>query len=122
MSLLKLTGALLALALLGGCAAPKTIDYTAYKQARPKSILVLPPINESPEVQASYSLVSQVTYPLAEAGYYVLPIALVDETFRQNGLTTANDIQAWHRPSCTTSLVRTRRCTSPLPITAPSTC
>lgn len=94
MSLLKLTGALLALALLGGCAAPKTIDYTAYKQARPKSILVLPPINESPEVQASYSMVSQVTYPLAEAGYYVLPIALVDETFRQNGLTTANDIQA----------------------------
>ena len=93
MSLLKLTGALLALALLGGCAAPKTVDYTAYKQARPKSILVLPPLNESPEVQASYSLVSQVTYPLAEAGYYVLPIALVDETFRQNGLTTANDIQ-----------------------------
>ena len=93
MSLLKLTGALLALALLGGCAAPKTIDYTAYKQARPKSILVLPPINESTEVQASYSMVSQVTYPLAEAGYYVLPIALVDETFRQNGLTTANDIQ-----------------------------
>lgn len=94
MSLLKITGALLALALLGGCAAPKTVDYSAYKQARPKSILVLPPINESPEVQASYSLVSQVTYPLAEAGYYVMPIALVDETFRQNGLTTANDIQA----------------------------
>ena len=38
MSLLKLTGALLALALLGGCAAPKTVDYSAYKQARPKSI------------------------------------------------------------------------------------
>ena len=94
MNLLKLSAALLALALLGGCAAPKTIDYTAFKQARPKSILVLPPVNESPEVQASYSLVSQVTYPLAEAGYYVLPIALVDETFRQNGLTTANDIQA----------------------------
>jgi len=85
---------LLSLALLGGCAAPKTIDYAAFKQSRPKSILVLPPINESPEIQASYSLVSQGTYPLAEAGYYVLPIALVDETFRQNGLTTANDIQA----------------------------
>ncbi|SCW99466.1 MULTISPECIES: DUF799 domain-containing protein [unclassified Pseudomonas] len=93
MSFLKMTGALLALALLGGCVAPKTIDYSAFKQARPKSILVLPPINESPEVQASYALVSQVTYPLAEAGYYVLPIALVDETFRQNGLTTPNDIQ-----------------------------
>lgn len=91
---MALSAAFLSLALLGGCAALKTIDYAAFKQSRPKSILVLPPINESPEVQASYSLVSQVTYPLAEAGYYVLPIALVDETFRQNGLTTANDIQA----------------------------
>ena len=91
---MALSAAFLSLALLGGCAAPKTIDYAAFKQSRPKSILVLPPINESPEVQASYSLVSQVTYPLAEAGYYVLPIALVDETFRQNGLTTANDSQA----------------------------
>ena len=91
---MALSAAFLSLALLGGCAAPKTIDYAAFKQSRPKSLLVLPPINESPEVQASYSLVSQVTYPLAEAGYYVLPIALVDETFRQNGLTTANDIQA----------------------------
>ncbi|MGY2292725.1 DUF799 domain-containing protein [Pseudomonas sp. SDO528_S397] len=94
MNLLKLCTGLLALALLGGCAAPKTVDYTAYKQARPKSILVMPPINQSPEVQASYSLVSQVTLPLAEAGYYVMPIALVDETFRQNGLTTPTDIQA----------------------------
>lgn len=91
---LKYSAALLALALLGGCAAPKTVDYSAFKQSRPKSILVLPPVNESPEVQASYSLVSQVTLPLAEAGYYVMPIALVDETFRQNGLTTATDIQA----------------------------
>lgn len=91
---LRCSAALLALVLLGGCATPKTVDYSAFKQSRPKSILVLPPINESPEVQASYSLVSQVTYPLAEAGYYVLPIALVDETFRQNGLTTATDIQA----------------------------
>lgn len=91
---LKYSAVLLALVLLGGCATPKTVDYAAFKQSRPKSILVLPPINESPEVQASYSLVSQVTYPLAEAGYYVLPIALVDETFRQNGLTTPTDIQA----------------------------
>ena len=58
-----------------------------------KSILVLPPINESPEEQASYSMVSQVTYPLAEAGYYVLPVSMVDETFRQNGMTTPHDIQ-----------------------------
>jgi hypothetical protein len=89
---LKLMAGLLALAALGGCVSPKTVDYSAYKQSRPKTILVLPPLNNSPDVKASYSLLSQVTYPLAEAGYYVLPITLVDETFRQNGLTTPADI------------------------------
>ncbi|WP_095129642.1 DUF799 domain-containing protein [Pseudomonas sp. Irchel s3h14] len=89
---LKLMAGLLALAVLGGCVSPKTVDYSAYKQSRPKTILVLPPLNNSPDVKASYSLLSQVTYPLAEAGYYVLPITLVDETFRQNGLTTPADI------------------------------
>ena len=89
---LKLLTGLLALAVLGGCVSPKTVDYSAYKQARPKTILVLPPLNNSPDVKASYSMLSQVTYPLAEAGYYVLPITLVDETFRQNGLTTPADI------------------------------
>ncbi|SDO84219.1 hypothetical protein SAMN04489798_3998 [Pseudomonas arsenicoxydans] len=88
----KLMAGLLALALLGGCVSPKTVDYAAYKQARPKTILVLPPLNNSPDVKASYSMLSQVTFPLAEAGYYVLPITLVDETFRQNGLTTPADI------------------------------
>ncbi|MFJ7141985.1 DUF799 domain-containing protein [Pseudomonas sp. JDS08PS003] len=83
---------LLTVSLLVGCAAPKTVDYSAYKQARPKSILVLPPLNESPDVKATYSMLSQVTFPLAEAGYYVMPIALVDETFRHNGLTNPADI------------------------------
>jgi hypothetical protein len=30
--------------------------------------------------------------PLAESGYYVLPVTLVDETFKQNGMTTPADI------------------------------
>jgi hypothetical protein len=37
-------------------------------------------------------MLSQVTFPLAEAGYYVMPIAVVDETFRHNGLTNPADI------------------------------
>lgn len=82
----------LSVSLMVGCAAPKTVDYSSYKQARPKSILVLPPLNESPDVKATYSMLSQVTFPLAEAGYYVMPIAVVDETFRHNGLTNPADI------------------------------
>ncbi|WP_438280019.1 DUF799 domain-containing protein [Pseudomonas alabamensis] len=89
----SLIAALCALTLLAGCVQRQTVDYSAYKQSRPKSILILPPLNESPDVKATYSMLSQATYPLAEAGYYVMPVALVDETFRQNGMTTAADIQ-----------------------------
>ncbi|ATY92877.1 putative lipoprotein [Pectobacterium atrosepticum SCRI1043] len=90
---LGLCGLVFAL-VLTGCAKPVPYDYTSFKQSKPKSILVLPPVNHSPDVKASYSLLSQVTYPLAESGYYVLPVAVVDETFKQNGLSTASDIHA----------------------------
>ncbi|MDZ5603062.1 DUF799 domain-containing protein [Pseudomonas sp. RP23018S] len=82
------------LALFAGCAERKTVDYSAYKQSRPKSILVLPPLNQSPDVKATYSMLSQVTYPLAEAGYYVMPVALVAETFNQNGMNQPEDVHA----------------------------
>lgn len=76
-----------AVLLLAGCATQPPFDYTAYKASRPKSILVLPPLNNTPEVQAPYSVLAQATYPLAESGYYVLPVTLVTEAFRENGMT-----------------------------------
>lgn len=88
----KYLGGLLLVSLCVGCAPTKTVDYSAFKQSRPRSIVVIPPMNESPDVKATYSMLAQVTYPLAEAGYYVLPVALVDETFRQNGVSAPGDI------------------------------
>lgn len=78
--------------LLVGCATRAPYDYTAFKEARPASILVLPPLNSSPDINATYSMMSLATIPLAESGYYVFPVTLVDETFKQNGLTSATDI------------------------------
>lgn len=78
---------------LGACATPPApLDYTAFKQDRPATLLVLPPINESKDVKATSGVLSTSVLPLAEAGYYVLPVSLVDETFKQNGLQTPNDI------------------------------
>ena len=77
---------------LAGCATQQTRDYSAYRAAKPASILVLPPVNDAPEVQASASVLSQATLPLAEAGYYVMPVTLMSETFKQNGLEIAGDI------------------------------
>ncbi|MCD2511428.1 DUF799 domain-containing protein [Comamonas endophytica] len=86
---------LLLCAWLTGCAAPqRTQDHSAFIAADPASILVLPPLNDSPEIEAGASVLSHATYPLAEAGYYVMPVALVHETFRQNGLEIAADIHA----------------------------
>ena len=60
---------LLALAalILGGCAAPAKYDYSAFKESRPASILVLPPLNSSPDNKATYSMLAQTTWPLAES-------------------------------------------------------
>lgn len=84
----------LGLVALSGCAtrAPAW-DYTHYQRAKPATLLVLPPVNDSPDVKATPSVWASATRPLAEAGYYVLPVTLVDETFRNNGVYTANDAQ-----------------------------
>lgn len=79
-------------AVLSGCATPTPYDYSALRESNPRSILVLPPVNQTLDTKASYSFLSHVTYPLAESGYYVLPVAVVDETFRENGMVNPEDI------------------------------
>lgn len=76
-----------AFALTGGCAtkAPQ-YNYDAFIAAKPTTLLVMPPVNDSPDLKATPGTWSQATLPLAEAGYYVLPVTLVDETLRQNGV------------------------------------
>ena len=81
---------------LAGCAVtkPQPYDYTAYKQHLPKSILVLPPTNTSPDIKAGTSFFAHATMPLAESGYYVIPVSLVQETLRENGVPTADEAHA----------------------------
>ena len=87
--------AFLALIVLSGCQStrPASYDYSAFRAANPSSVLVMPPINNTPEVIAPYGLLSQVVKPIAEAGYYVFPVALVNQTFIANGVTVAEDAQ-----------------------------
>lgn len=93
--LMRLSGLLAAL-LLASCASdPKTVyDYTKLKDENPLSILVLPPLNNSLGVDAGYSFLSQVTYPLAESGFYVFPVAMVNDLFKHNGMTEPSEIHA----------------------------
>lgn len=74
-----------------GC-GPKPNDYALYLQHMPRSVLVLPPLNESVEVTASEAFLSTVTMPLAECGYYVFPVAMVDAILKENGVPTAYEM------------------------------
>ncbi len=90
----KVLAAAFVFLIMTGCATKPPFDYTAYKENYPRSILVLPPLNNTPEVQASYSVLSHATRPLAEAGYYVMPVTLVAEAFKENGMMQPADMHA----------------------------
>lgn len=79
---------------LTGCEGPAPIDYRAYVKHMPRSILVLPPVNESAQVKASDAFLSTVTRLIAEKGYYVFPVALVDQHMKENGVTVPGEMHA----------------------------
>jgi hypothetical protein len=88
---LSLAGCLAAL-LLAGCTTVKPYDYTNFRAHPPRSILVLPPLNESTAVEGTYGYLSTVTQPIAERGYYVFPVEVVDQFLKQNGMPTAGEM------------------------------
>lgn len=81
---------LLLLALLASCATP--YNYENFRAAKPRSILILPPVNQSTDVRGTYSYLSTVTMPVAEKGFYVFPVAVVDQMMKENGLPSANEM------------------------------
>ena len=52
----------------------------------------MPPDNQSPDVQGTYIFLSTITKPLADRGYYVYPVAVVDEYFKANGVSVAQEM------------------------------
>lgn len=71
---------------------PQPYDYSSFLQSKPRSLLVLMPTNESTDIKASPAIIANSLFPLSEAGYYVFPVALVNDTFKYNGIYEANEI------------------------------
>lgn len=78
------------LLVLTGCVTPK--NYDKFRAAKPRSILVLPPKNHSTDIRGTYSFLSTVTMPIAERGYYIFPVAVVDQMMKDNGLPSADEM------------------------------
>ncbi len=74
------------------CATPPGNDYSLFRARLPRSILVMPPLNESIDVNAPYIFLATITRPLANQGYYVFPVAMVDAFMKENGLASAYDM------------------------------
>src|SRR6185503_16607634 len=75
-----------ALAALAACTTTEPYDYSLFHAHQPRSVLILPPLDNSMEVDAAYAYLSTLTRPIAERGYYVFPVAVVDRLLRDNGL------------------------------------
>jgi len=71
---------------------PKPEPPNPLRLAKPQAILVLPPKNNSLEVDAEAAILAHAVQPLAEWGYYVIPIPNMLESFRENGMFVAEDI------------------------------
>ena len=78
---------------LSGCAMqPARSDLSAFYAHQPRSIVVLPVVNNTTEISASPVFVATVTKPLAERGYYVFPVYLTELVLRDFGLAEAGHI------------------------------
>jgi hypothetical protein len=93
--LMKFCAAALSAALLAACApAPIQKNYAAFRQADPRSILVVPVVNRSVDVDAPDYFLSTIAQPLAERGYYVFPVNLTKRLMEDDGLSDANLVHA----------------------------
>lgn len=74
--------------LVTGCATQPQVpyDWSAFDAADPRSILVLPVLNNTVDVDAPLYALSTLAIPLGEKGYYVFPVNTVKIVLEQEGL------------------------------------
>ena len=72
--------------LLTGCVAqPVKKDMSAFIAAAPRSILVVPVVNKSLDVDAPNYVLAALPVPIAEKGYYVFPVNTTKFVLEQEG-------------------------------------
>jgi hypothetical protein len=81
--------AIASLGLAACVAAPAPRDYSAFRSESPRSILVVPALNNTVSVEAPENFLSTVSRPFAERGYYVFPAYMVKALLDQDGLSDA---------------------------------
>lgn len=88
--------AFMAFVLLAGCVGvpAEKKDYTKFRSENLRSILVVPVVNNTVNVDAPDYFLSTVSIPIAERGYYIFPINLVKRVMEEEGLSDASMVHA----------------------------
>ena len=85
MRILNLCLCLITATLIGCSSTPVKKDLSAFNAAAPRSILVVPVVNKSLDVDAPDYVLSTLSVPLAEKGYYVFPVNTAKFVLEQEG-------------------------------------
>jgi hypothetical protein len=76
---------------LSGCAHRTDLNkQEKFLSASPRSILIAPVVNNSVDITAADYMLSTLTIPLAERGYYVFPINVVKRVLEDDGLADSS--------------------------------
>ncbi len=77
--------------IVSGCATTRVDkDYSAWAAADPRSILIVPVVNNTVDVDAAAYFLSTIPIPVAERGYYVFPVNMVKRVLEDDGLADAS--------------------------------
>lgn len=75
--------------ILTGCGpaiATKGAEFPKMYEQQPRSILILPPMNESTDAEAKDYYMTTTEMPFALMGYYVFPTEMVSDIMKQEGV------------------------------------
>ena len=85
---------ILAFLAISGCATAPKKDFTAFKSENPRSVLVIPVVNKTVEVNAADYFLSTLSIPIAERGYYVFPVDVVKHLLENDGLADSSMVHS----------------------------
>jgi len=96
MNKLNLALLLLISIVASGCATTKSdpTRLNAFHDAQPTSILVVPPMNEVTDIQATTSVLATLPYFLGEKGFYVFPVNTVKTLLEFEGYYEPAEVHA----------------------------
>lgn len=86
----RFTLTLLLAAYLSACVSTPKKDFTQFRAEDPRSILVLPVVNSTVNIDAPDYFLSTISRPVADRGFYVFPIHLTKRVLEDDGLSDAN--------------------------------